>query len=84
MISALFSVLLLASETPAAAPEAASAPVQEAQAAEPTKKAEKKICRVDPALTGSRMKSRLCLTQTEWDRRAAGKSVGDLKTMGAR
>jgi len=84
MITALFSVLLLASETPAAAPEATSALAQEAPEAEPTKKAEKKICRVDPALTGSRMKTKLCLTQTEWDRRAAGKSVGDLKTMGAR
>jgi len=85
MIAVLFSVLLLAAETPATTAEAASAPAQEpASAVEPTKRAERQICRVDPAQTGSRMKTKLCLTQTEWDRRAAGKSVGDLKTLGAR
>jgi serine protease inhibitor ecotin len=85
MIAALFSVLLLAAETPATSAEAVNVPAQEAAPTiEPTKKAERKICRVDPAQTGSRMKTKLCLTQTEWDRRAAGKSVGDLKTLGAR
>ena len=85
MIAALFSVLLLATETPAASAEAVSSPTQEAPQppAEPSKKAEKKICRVDPANTGSRMRKNLCLTQTEWANRAAGKNAGDLKTLGA-
>jgi invasion protein IalB len=87
MIAALFSVLLLAAETPAAAPEAATAPVQESlPAAAPNEKAEKekKICRVNPADTGSRMKKKLCLTQNEWDMRSKGRTVGDLKAVGAR
>jgi hypothetical protein len=86
MIAALFSVLLLAAETPAT--ETASVPAQEAApAAEPAKKAEKekKICRVNPADTGSRMPRKLCLTQNEWNMRAKGKSAADLKTIaGAR
>lgn len=47
--------------------------------AEPVK--EKKICRVDPALTGTRMQKKLCLTQSEWDLRSRGKSAGELKTI---
>lgn len=87
MISALFSVLLLAAETPAATAGAASPTTQEAAAtAQPVKKAEKekKICKVDPANTGSRMKRNICLTQVEWEKREAGKSAGDLKTIGGR
>jgi len=87
MIAALFSVFLLAAETPATTAETASAPTQEAApAAEPTKTAakEKKICKVDPANTGTRMKKKLCMTQNEWDMKAKGKNAGDLKTMGAR
>jgi len=87
MIAALFSVLLLAADTPATTPETASAPAQEATpAAAPVKTAEKekKICRADPANTGTRMKQKLCLTQNEWDMKARGKNAGDLKTMGAR
>lgn len=86
MITALFSVLLLAAETPATTTEATSAPAQEVLATGPAKTAEKekKICRVDPANTGTRMKKKLCLTQNEWNMRAKGKNAGDLKTMGAR
>ena len=85
MIAALFSVLLLAAETPATTAETASAPT-EATAVEPAKTAtkEKKICRVDPANTGTRMKKKICLTQNEWDMKAKGKNAGDLKTLGAR
>jgi hypothetical protein len=86
MIAALFSVLLLAAETPAATPETASVPNQAATtAAEPagTAEKEKKICRVNPADTGSRMKKRLCLTQNEWDMRSKGRSAEDVKTLGA-
>jgi hypothetical protein len=87
MIAALFSVLLLAAETPATTAEAASVPAQEAAPAiEPTKTVvkEKKICRVDPANTGTRMKKKLCLTQNEWDMKAKGRNAADLKTLGAR
>jgi hypothetical protein len=86
MIAALFSVLLLAAETPTATPEAASAPTEAATtAAEPARTAgkEKKICRVNPADTGSRMKKKLCLTQNEWDMRSKGRSAEDVKTLGA-
>lgn len=79
MIPLLFSVLLLASDSSAAA-TTASDPVEQAA---PAKK-EKKICRVDPANTGSRMARKLCLTQVEWDKHNAGKSANDLKTIGGR
>ena len=58
-------------------------PTQVAQPAAATKK-ESKICKVDPAHTGSRMKKKLCLTETEWAQRNAGKNAGDLKTIGGR
>lgn len=73
--------LLLASLLVAANPTVAAA-------AEPATKAAKvstrKICRVDPAYTGSRMAKKLCLTETEWAQRESGKTAGDLKTIGAR
>ena len=47
-------------------------------------KVEKKVCRVDTTDTGSRVKKRVCMTKVEWENRDAGKSAGDLKTMGAR
>jgi hypothetical protein len=87
MIAALFSVLLLAAETPATTAETASTPAETAApATEPTKTAvkEKKICRIDPANTGTRMQKKLCMTQTEWDMKARGKNAGDLKTLGGR
>jgi hypothetical protein len=75
MSTLLAALLLIADPTgPAAAAPAAPAPAQ----------AEKKICRVDPADTGSRLKRRLCLTETEWDKLHEGYSANDLKTMGAR
>ena len=67
MIPLLFSVMLLASDTTAASPEATQA-VQEAPVAAAPKK-EKKICKEDPAYTGSRMKKQICLTAAEWDQR---------------
>jgi hypothetical protein len=87
MIAALFSVLLLATETPATSADTSNVSAQAAASAvEPAKTAvkEKKICRIDPANTGTRMAKKMCLTQTEWDMKARGKNVGDLKTMGAR
>jgi hypothetical protein len=64
MISALLSVFLLMSDTPAVTSSAG----QDAPAAAAPKK-EKKICKVDPAYTGSRMKKNICLTEAEWDKR---------------
>jgi hypothetical protein len=84
MIPLLFSALLLAVETPVA--ETASPTTEAAPAVEhhQVAKKEKKICKVDPANTGSRMKRNICLTQVEWEKRAAGKNAGDLKTIGGR
>jgi len=45
---------------------------------------EKKICRENAGGTGSRMRKKVCLTQTEWDQRDQGKSAADLKTIGGR
>ncbi|MBA3666465.1 MAG: hypothetical protein H0W65_01915 [Sphingomonas sp.] len=78
MISVLFSVLLLASDA------AVATPAQPAPTAAQASTAESKICRPDPAYTGTRMRKRLCLTQNQWDLRGNGKSAGDLKTIGAR
>ena len=76
MIPALFALMLIAQEpSQPAAPEAS-------EVQKPEK--EKKICRTETNQTGSRMRKKLCLTQTEWDLKAQGKSAGDLKTIGAR
>ena len=45
---------------------------------------EKKICRVDVNESSSRLRKRVCLTQTEWDRKAASVTGNDLKILGAR
>jgi hypothetical protein len=76
-MSLLVAALLLVSD-PVAQPATAQAP---AQPAKPQK--ERKICKVDPARTGSHMSKRKCLTQAEWDDLDQGKNAGDLKTMGA-
>ena len=54
-----------------AVPEAAQASAQtpQAPAARPVK--EKKICVIDPATTGSLMRSKICKTKAEWDAIAA-------------
>jgi hypothetical protein len=74
----LAAALLTAADPAAATPASAPAPVQ---AAKPVK--EKKICKVDENESSSRLRKRVCLTQTEWERKEAGKSAGDLKTIGA-
>ena len=76
----LLGALLLAANPTAAAPAAAPA-----NAPAPAAKApEKKICRIDTSDSTSRLRKRICLTQTEWDRKAAGVNENDLKTMGAK
>ena len=79
MLTALFA-LLIAAETPAQPVAAHDGHSEEVTSA----KSEKKICRTDDNGTGSRMRKKQCLTQTEWDRKAQGKSAADLKTIGGR
>jgi hypothetical protein len=69
----LAALLLAADPTPAPAKPAET----------PKKASEKKICKVDPDQTGTRFRARICLTETEWEMRAQGKSGADLKTLGA-
>lgn len=63
-----------------AAEPAAAQPV--APVAAPAK--QKKICKVDDTDSYSRLRRRICLTQTEWDQKAAGATVNDLKNIGGR
>ena len=72
-MSLMLAALLLGA-TPTATSAAPAAP-----AAKPVK--EKKICKEDPAYTGSRMRKKLCLTQSEWDVRSQDKNAGDIKTI---
>jgi hypothetical protein len=77
----LLAALLIASD-PAVASQQSQAPAPvPAEAAKPK---EKKICRVDTNDSSSRLRKRVCMTQTEWDRKAAGESANDLKNKGAR
>jgi hypothetical protein len=54
-----------------AVPEPAQASVQTPQASIARRVKEKKICIVDPATTGSLMRSKICKTKAEWDALAA-------------
>ena len=73
-MSLLFAALLLVSSP-------GTQPATSTQAAKPAK--EPKICKIDPARTGSHMQKRLCLTASEWEMKNQSKNAGDLKTMGA-
>jgi hypothetical protein len=75
----LFAALLLVADPSATVSNAAPA---SAVAAKPMK--EKKICKVDTNESSSRLRNRVCLTQTEWERKEGGKSANDLKNIGAR
>lgn len=68
MIPLLFSVLLLASDASGATASPSSDPAEQAA---PVKKEakEKKICKTDPAYTGSRYKKQICLTAAGWEKR---------------
>jgi hypothetical protein len=72
-MSLMLAALLLGA-TPTATQSTPVEPV-----AKPVK--EKKICKEDPAYTGSRMKKKLCLTESEWNVRSQDKSAGDIKTI---
>lgn len=77
MISLMFALMLVAD--PGATATAAPAATE---AQKPAKA--KKVCRDDLETTGTRMRKKICLTEAEWAKRDAGKSVGDLKTIGGR
>lgn len=65
MISLVFAAALFAAGEPAAA-QAASTATPPAKAAKADK--DGLVCRKE-AVAGSRMKSRICMTQAEWDQR---------------
>jgi hypothetical protein len=65
MISALFSVLLLASDT-------AAAPAPAAPAATETPKAERKICKREMDTTSRMGSKKICMTAAEWKSRDIG------------
>ena len=76
--------LLLVALMMSADPTAAQAPPASAPAVVAEKVKEQKICRVDDQDSVSRLRRRVCMTQTEWDRKAGGQSANDLKNLGAR
>ena len=67
-MSFVVAVLLVSAQ--AATDQQAGAPAPVASAAPKAK--EKKICKEDDAVSGTRMARRICLTQQEWDNRARG------------
>jgi hypothetical protein len=77
MIPALFALLLVADNP---VPPSAAQPAD--STAQATK--EKKICKVDPSYTGSRIRKKLCLTEAEWDLKSQGKTAADIETIGGR
>jgi hypothetical protein len=66
----MFAALMLGANPSATPAEPVAKPVKE-----------KKICRDDPAYTGSRMRKKLCLTESEWNVRSQGKNAGEIKTI---
>jgi hypothetical protein len=79
----LLAALLVASDPAVAAQQPQSQTPAPAEVAKPVQK-EKKICRVDTNDSSSRLRKRVCMTQTEWDSKAAGETANDLKNKGAR
>ncbi len=73
MITALFSVMLLASDA------AATVPAPEPSAAIEASKDEKKICKREMASKSRLAAKRVCLTAAEWRARSGGvKGLGDV------
>lgn len=81
MITALFSIMLLADAHAAhtdAAPAAATAPVSQA-AEEP--KAERQICKREPIPSSQYRTKRVCMTASQWKARARGEGIEDLSSV---
>ena len=68
MISLLLSAALMAGEPAAATAAQAAPPAKAEKAAKPNK--DGMVCKKEPVL-GSRMPTRVCLTQADWDARQA-------------
>jgi hypothetical protein len=77
-MSILFAAMMMVQATDAQAAQPQPAP----QAAAPAQK-EKKICKIDQNESSSRLRKRVCMTPTEWERADAGRDMNDLKTMGS-
>ena len=75
-------MMILAAAMMAQAP--AAQPVAQLGGATSAPVKEKKICRVDVNESSSRLRKRVCMTQTEWDQKSAGVTSNDLKNLGAR
>jgi hypothetical protein len=74
MITALFSVLFLATDTPPAAVDVTSAPTATAEAP----KAERTICKREPIPSSQYRTKRVCKTAAEWKAHARGQGIEDL------
>ena len=81
-MSALLAFLLLSVDPAAVAAQPQASPAAAASAAAKPENG-KKICKVDTSDSTSRLRKRVCMTQTEWERAETGKDVTDLKSMGA-
>ena len=66
-MSVFIAVLLVSAQAPAIIQPAPSAAVTEAPRAK-----QKKICKSDDLVSGSRMARRICLTEDEWAKRNSG------------
>lgn len=83
MITALFSIMLLADAHAAhtdAAPAAATAPAPASQAAEEPK-AERQICKREPIPSSQYRTKRVCMTASQWKARARGEGIEDLSSV---
>ena len=75
MITALFSVMLLASDAAAEAAPAPAAPAATSAEATEAPKAERKICKSEQ-VSGSMRAKRVCLTASQW-RARTGRDDGE-------
>ena len=79
MITALFSIMLLADAHAAHATSAESA-VPAAQAVEAPKE-ERQICKREPIASSQYRTKRVCLTASQWKARARGEGIEDMSSV---
>lgn len=77
MITALFSVMLIADAHAAHAAPAPAAPEASAPATE-APKAERQICKREPIPQSQYRTRRVCMTASQWKARARGEGIEDL------
>lgn len=80
MIPALFTVMLLASDSAAATPAPAAPAAQTAE--EP--KQERQICKREPIPSSQYRTKRVCMTASQWKARARGEGIEDLSSVTTR